>query len=124
LRDRADFSVCMCECGGGDDFLRAPDPFPEPALVPLPLLPRGPWGFRGSNVGGAAAATARATGGAGAGPGNDVDAAAIVAVERAEWECECECECEWACGWAWDCEWWWWGEKSGPGRLLRDAGGE
>jgi len=119
LRDRADFSVCMCVCGGGgDDFLRATDPFPEPALVPLPLpqLPRGPWGFRSSNVGGAAA-TARATGGADAGPENDVDAA-IVAVERTEWECECECECEWG----WDCEWWWC-EKSGPGRLLRDAGG-
>jgi hypothetical protein len=86
LRDRLDFSVCMCECGGGDDFLRATDPFPGPALVPLPL-PRGPWGFRVSNVG--AAATARATGGADAGPEeNDVDAAIVAAEGRAECEWE------------------------------------
>src|SRR5579863_204891 len=106
FRERADdFSACVW--GGGDDFLRATDPFP--VLEPAPA-PRVAW-FRGRDDIGAAAA--RATGGAEVGGGSD-DAAGGAAA-RAEYECECECECGCECGCEceWDCEWWC--EKSGPG---------
>ena len=78
FRESADFSACVW--GGGDDFLRATEPFPVP-------VPRGGLGwFRGDVGATARVADAEADGGK--------DAVVVVVVVVARAGCECECECE------------------------------